>query len=180
MPRTTPRTERDRLSWAKAAGSMPALDATCASKVREKNPRSSPCGVGWNSRAPSTRSTAETFTGPREVHLGRSSSDLRHYAGHAGRHSTYGPSSQLRQTARRGVIRVWIRHEYPGNFAVVGDGTYGYPGQLVGGGRTCRDSQQRRGGAHGSGHLRVPAIDDRDDHGQGGVPLHVHVLVGDN
>jgi len=60
--RTTPRVERDRLCWTNAAASIPALRSTSASTVRQKEPRSSTCGVGRNSRAPAIRGTRLTST----------------------------------------------------------------------------------------------------------------------
>jgi hypothetical protein len=46
----------------------------------------------------------------------------------------------LRQKARRRVSRVWIRDQYSGDFAAAGIGTHDYPGQLIGGRRTGRDT----------------------------------------
>ena len=86
---------------------------------------------------------------------------------------------QLRYTAGGAVGRLWIGNEDSGDVAAVECRTHGHPGQLLGRCRSRRDPQHRSGSAHRIGHLRVLAIDDRDDHGQRGIWLHVNVAIKD-
>jgi hypothetical protein len=75
------------------------------------------------------------------------------------------------------VGRVRIRDENPGDLAAVSGGAGRNTGQLLGGRRTCRHAQDRRGCPHGGVDARCLTVNDGDRDGKRGTWQPVNAVL---
>ena len=75
----------------------------------------------------------------------------------------------MRNAASGLVCFQWIGDEDAGDLPAVGSRGYDGPGELLGSRSARRDPYQRGVRAHRVGHLRRPAVHDRDYHYQSGA-----------